>query len=164
MPSPMPNAQMDSSQASLDPSNSASKLFVSSWRRSSVTRNSPAETSGLIHDRHVPTRMSGNEAVHPDHNPLPDPIRSVSDPIRCVPFRSGHPSLPLADNSPAQTFDSYTFLCSLMSSIRTSKSRWTAGKIEACRCTGRRRPAAGVARRVQRRQWSRRERAADAAT
>ena len=109
MPSPMPNAQMDSSQASLDPSNSASKLFVSSWRRSSVTRNSPAETSGLIHDRHVPTRMSGNEAVHPDHNPLPDPIRSVSDPIRCVPFRSGHPSLPLADNSPAQTFDSYTW-------------------------------------------------------
>eukprot|EP00964_Phaeocystis_antarctica_P148529 scaffold115405_cov70-Phaeocystis_antarctica.AAC.2 len=56
------------------------------------------------------------------------------------------------------------FLPESSSCIRTSKSRWTAGKIEACRCTGRRRPAAGVARRVQRRQWSRRERAADAAT
>ena len=51
-----------------------------------------------------------------------------------------------------------------MSSIRTSKSRWTSCKTEACRCTGRRRPAAGVARRVQRRQWSRRDRAAGAAT
>ena len=56
------------------------------------------------------------------------------------------------------------WLCSSSSCSRTSKSRWTSFKTEACRCTGRRRPAAGVARRVQRRQWSRRDRAADAAT
>ena len=58
----------------------------------------------------------------------------------------------------------WTVLCSSSSCVRLSKSRWTAGKIETCRCTGRQRPAAGVARRVQTRQWSRRERAADAAT
>eukprot|EP00964_Phaeocystis_antarctica_P058856 scaffold34915_cov58-Phaeocystis_antarctica.AAC.4 len=58
----------------------------------------------------------------------------------------------------------WTVLRSLTSCIRLSNSGWTTCKSEARRRRGRRRPAAGVARRVQRRQWLRRERAADAAT
>eukprot|EP00964_Phaeocystis_antarctica_P075585 scaffold46656_cov43-Phaeocystis_antarctica.AAC.1 len=64
-------------------------------------------------------------------------------------FTEGPDTSPLrrASSTSARFSFFWTFLCSLMSSIRTSKSRWTSCKTEACRCTGPRRPAAGVARR-----------------
>ena len=55
-------------------------------------------------------------------------------------------------------------LCSSSSCVRLSKHELPKPTSSTCSCRGRRRPAAGVARRAQRRQWSRRERAADGAT